>query len=708
MENKYLNKKTKPVEIKKQSVSDLVENMSSSGFQGRKLGEAAKSWQEMIKEKEITIWLGISGAIIPAGLRKVIAFLVKNRFVDAIVSTGAQIFHETFETLGKEHFVGESVMDDCRLFKDGVVRFHDILAKEPDLLAAEFFIKHLAAQYLNDGQIYSSREITNLMGRELLKISKDRDSILINAYKQGVPVFVPSFGDSYIGIAVWYSAMREKKNFIVDTIKDLSESAYLTLNSKKTGVVYLGGGVPKNYIQQTAEITPNLADPDYVLSDKPIPEKDGYRKPHSYAIQITTDAPHWGGLCFSKFSRIIVAGQRIKFAKNVKIGDKLLTVDSKHNLTTTEVKKILKRKINNKEKIYVIKVEDKRIKCGGDGVTKGKNSGHKVKLVVTEDHLILTQRGWLKAKDLTLNDRVLKITQYDKTSFDNQNKIPYHLHDYLFSSGKENPMTGKTGNENPFFGKKHSKEVKEYLSILRAGKGWEKIYGKEIAEDLKKRYQKMMRGEKNPSWAGGTSWEPYNEEFWQIRKEVLKRDFFTCKVCGLSEQDCFKKYKQPLHIHHIDYDKKNSNINNLVALCVSCHGKTIFPKNRELWKEKILTQREVDCPEFLSINEIIVYEKRKQIVGCLHGDEVYDFICEPYHNFFSDWILIHNSGCTFEEAQSWGKVCEGAKKVQCFADVTLALPFIAQSLLEKSLADAKKRKKPRFDWGQSPVKVKYK
>jgi len=317
MKKDFLNKKTKPVEIKKQLTSDIVEALASVGFQGRKLGEITKVWQQMMREPEITIWLGISGAIIPAGMRKVISFLVKNRFVDAIVSTGAQMFHETFEALGQEHYLGQPIMDDMQLFQDGVVRFYDILAEEHGLLAGEFFIKRLAAQHLEDRKIYSSREITELMGRELSKVSKDPDSILINAYKQGVPIFIPAFGDSYIGIAIMYSAMKHKKTFIVDTIKDLSESAYLTLNSKKTGVVYLGGGVPKNYIQQTAEMTPNLADPDYIVSDKPIEEKEGFRKPHAYAIQITTDAPQWGGLSGCSFEEAQSWGKVGKGAQKV-------------------------------------------------------------------------------------------------------------------------------------------------------------------------------------------------------------------------------------------------------------------------------------------------------------------------------------------------------------------------------------------------------
>ncbi|MDO8659492.1 MAG: NUMOD3 domain-containing DNA-binding protein, partial [Candidatus Parcubacteria bacterium] len=362
----------------------------------------------------------------------------------------------------------------------------------------------------------------------------------------------------------------------------------------------------------------------------------------------------WGGLCFSKFSNIITANQKIKKAKDIKIGDKLLTVDDENNIVTTEVKSVLKRKIKKGEKIYVIKIEDNRVSCGGSGVTKGKPSAHKVELIITEDHPIFTQRGWLKAKELTLKDEVLKITQYDKIAFDRKNKIPSHLKNYCFCPGEENPLFGKTGDQNPFFGRTHSDETKKYLSDLRMGKTWEEIIGAEKAGELKQKYREMMSGENNPAWAGGIRWEPYDEEFFRVRKKILERDDCKCGVCGINEMESLEKYNQPLHIHHIDYNKKNSDLDNLLTLCVSCHGKTCF--DRDSWKEKLKVSADQDCPEFLPIKEIIIYKDRKRITGCLHGEEVYDFICEPYHKFFADWVLIHNSGATPQEAVSWGKI----------------------------------------------------
>jgi hypothetical protein len=481
----------------------------------------------------------------------------------------------------------------------------------------------------------------------------------------------------------------DKKNVVVDQMKDFDELAKIGEKSKKTGVIYIGGGVPKDTIQLITAIVSIL-------------KGEKLEFPHSYAIQITTDSPQWGGLCLSKFSNIIVANEKIKKAKDIKVGDKLLTTDNKGNITTTEVKKVLKRKINNGETICVIKIEDNRVKCGGAGVTEGKISGHKVHLVVTEDHLVFTQRGWVKAKELTLEDRVLKITQYDKISFDRENKIPFHLIDYLFRSGKDNPSAGKTGAQNPFFGKTHSKATREYLSSLKTGKTWEELFGEEKAKELRKKYKETMGGERNPSWAGGTSWEPYNKEFWEVRKKVLQKDSYKCRICGITEKESLQKYKQYLCVHHIDYNKKNSNFDNLVTLCISCHGKTIFPQYRESWKEKLITAVNKDCPEFLPIKEIIVYKNKRQIVGCLHGNEVYDFICEPYHRFFADWILIHNSGCTFEEAVSWGKITKKDNdKAVCYCDATIALPIILNALNEKIKKDGAgkfKRKAPDFSW----------
>jgi len=683
--NKYLKERVKDIEVEKKSISKLMSEMADTGFQGRKIGEAVNIWERMIKDKNVTIFMGLAGSMSTTGQWRLIKWLMENRFIDVLVSTGANISEDIQDSL-HGYYKGHWIVDDADLLKNNIFRYYDVFTDGLKYRRMTELIRDFINS-LKDGYPYSSREFCQEFGK--FQLRKNIDSLLSTAYRKNIPVYSPAIMDSEYGIAAVISRRWDKRNIVVDQMKDFEELAKIGEKSKKTGVIYIGGGVPKDTIQLITAIVSIL-------------KGEKLEFPHSYAIQITTDSPQWGGLCLSKFSNIIVANEKIKKAKDIKVGDKLLTTDNKGNITTTEVKKVLKRKINNGETICIIKIEDNRVKCGGVGVTKGKISGHKVHLVVTEDHLVFTQRGWVKAKELTLEDRVLKITQYDKISFDRENKIPSHLIDYLFRSGKDNPSAGKTGAQNPFFGKTHSKATREYLSSLKTGKTWEELFGEEKAKELRKKYKETMGGERNPSWAGGTSWEPYNKEFWEVRKKVLQKDSYKCRICGITEKESLQKYKQYLCVHHIDYNKKNSNFDNLVTLCISCHGKTIFPQYRESWKEKLITAVDKDCPEFLPIKEIVVYKNKRQIVGCLHGNEVYDFICEPYHRFFADWILIHNSGCTFEEAVSWGKITKKDNdKAVCYCDATIALPIILNALNEKIQKDGAgkfKRKAPDFSW----------
>jgi deoxyhypusine synthase len=663
-------------------VTELVDNYYQA-YNSARLNEACRLLVEKMlnPKRDVTIGITLAGAITPAGMSGMFVSMMEKGFIDFVIATGANLYHDMHFALNFPLHKGTWQIDDATLYKHGIVRIYDLFLTTDTLLNTDKFSQEIlldkSAPRTKTG--ISSSEYHHYFGEQLLKRAPNPEvSILAQATKYNIPVYTSSPGDSTMGmdLAAYSKAVNKKfrrKGEIdlhINPNLDVLETAAIVMGAKENGVMLLGGGSPKNFYLQTQPF----------LWECLGVEKGG----HDYFIQVTMDSPQWGGLCFSKFSNIITANEKIKKAQNVKVGDKLLTVDDENNLTTTKVKKVLKRKIKKGEKICVIKVEDPRVECGGAGVTKGKISGHKVKLVVTEDHPVFTQRGWVKAEELTLKDKILKITQYDKIAFDRENKVPSHLKDFRFRCGKENPMFEKTGAKNPFFGRTHSKETKEFISSLRTGKTWEEIIGEEKARELKQKYHEMMRGEKNPAWAGGISHEPYNEEFFEIRNKALQRDSYKCKVCGIAEKESFKKYNQPLHIHHIDYNKKNSNLDNLLTLCVSCHGKTCF--NRESWKEKLVTADDKDCPEFLPIKEIIVYSDRKRITGCLHGEEVYDFVCEPHHKFFADWILIHNSGATPSEAVSWGKINPDELKntVVVYSDITLAVPILFSYALEKA------------------------
>lgn len=275
---KYLHTPTEPLEIKANlKTSELLKRMDGISFQGRNLSKAFSIWKEML-EGEVTIFLGLSGALVPGGMRGIVTFLIRNRLIDCLVSTGANLFHDCYESLGRVHWKGTHQVDDVELKKAGIDRIYDTFALEKEFRKTDAYIRDFAYN-LDLAQPYGTREFLYLLGEKLSKEMK-KEGILTSAYKAKVPIYCPAIGDSSIGIAL---ATHYKKNrFVFDIIKDIEEMALLVMRSKATGVIYIGGGTPKNFIQQT-EITVSI------MKNADVPG-------HKYAIQITTDAPHWGGL----------------------------------------------------------------------------------------------------------------------------------------------------------------------------------------------------------------------------------------------------------------------------------------------------------------------------------------------------------------------------------------------------------------------------
>jgi len=277
---------TTPIEVKDRNFFDLLKSMGKTGFQGRKLGEAFEIWLEMLEEEKITILMGLAGAMVPAGMRKVISWLIRNRFIDVLVSTGANLFHDIHEALGFKHYIGSEFVNDVELFKEGIDRIYDIFAHEREFNQIDFMIGRIFEE--TEG-VLSSREIIERIAEKIRKVAKE-DSIIISAYDMGVPIFCPAIADSSIGIGASLASRR----CIVDTIKDVEELTEIVAKSGKTGVIYIGGGVPKNFIQQT-EVVARLK--NYEVAG------------HEYAIQITTDSPQFGGLSGCTFEEGISWGK---------------------------------------------------------------------------------------------------------------------------------------------------------------------------------------------------------------------------------------------------------------------------------------------------------------------------------------------------------------------------------------------------------------
>ncbi len=264
-----------PVAVR--GISDLLERMRGTGFQGRQLGEAFRVWKKMLAS-DCIIWMGLAGAMVPAGMRRLVVQMIRNRLIDCLVSTGANLFHDLHETLGHRHYQGSPQLDDVMLAENMVDRMYDVLADEDVFRQHDRFLGDFAAS-LDASRPYTTREFLFLLGRHLAQHARE-DGILTTAAQEGVPVYCPALGDSSIGIGIAAHRHNHGNRLMFDIIGDVLETAYLA-NSATSAVIYFGGGTPKNFIQQTEVTLLNMSE---------------MAQGHKYAIQIVTDAPHWGGL----------------------------------------------------------------------------------------------------------------------------------------------------------------------------------------------------------------------------------------------------------------------------------------------------------------------------------------------------------------------------------------------------------------------------
>ena len=279
------------------SVYRLARDMARLGFQAGQLGRSVEAWERMLAEEEITIFLGLAGAMVPAGLRKLVSFMISERLVDCVVSTGANLFHDLCEGLGVVHYRGDPLADDAALREEGIDRIYDVYVSEAGLQRGDRYVAEFV-KTLDPGRSYSSRELMEMLGKKM-----PATTLLGSASRAGVPVFVPALSDSSIGIGM-VLAWREGHKVVVDQIKDVDEISQITEKSSQTGVVFVGGGVPKNFIQQTKVV----AD----LCGK-------YRGGHNYAIQYTIDSPHFGGLSGCTFSEGVSWGKIAKEARMIQV-----------------------------------------------------------------------------------------------------------------------------------------------------------------------------------------------------------------------------------------------------------------------------------------------------------------------------------------------------------------------------------------------------
>ena len=245
-----LRDKIKHVDIKKFNSIPLIESFNHMAFQSRNLARACKIYDEMLMDKNCNIILCLSGSLVSGGLKKVIIDLIKNNMIDVIVSTGAIVVDQDFfEGLGFNHYRGFINVDDNQLRKLMIDRIYDTFIDEEDLRICDMTIKQIADE-MQPG-VYSSREFIYKMGEYLEKKGKNLESFVYNAYKKEVPIFCPAFSDSSAGFGLVFHQTEKKNNIAIDSVKDFRELTEIKVKSKDTGLVMIGGGVPKNFVQDT-------------------------------------------------------------------------------------------------------------------------------------------------------------------------------------------------------------------------------------------------------------------------------------------------------------------------------------------------------------------------------------------------------------------------------------------------------------------------
>ncbi len=274
MEKKdFLNDPVKHIDIKSFDSSQIIEAMKDMSFTARDTAGAADILIKMINDEECTIMLCIAGSSSAAGCMQIYVDMVKHNMVDVIVATGATIVDmDFFEALGFQHYKGNPYADDKILRELYIDRIYDTLIDEEQLQVCDNTIKEIADSHAPGP--YSSREFIGEMGKYLVNNNAKKPNSLVQAaYENDVPIFCPAFSDSSAGFGLVKHQVENKDNHIsIDSVKDFREITEIKIKSQVSGLFMIGGGVPKNFAQDTVVCAEILGEPANM---------------HKYAVQIT-------------------------------------------------------------------------------------------------------------------------------------------------------------------------------------------------------------------------------------------------------------------------------------------------------------------------------------------------------------------------------------------------------------------------------------
>lgn len=268
----FLKSPVRHIDITSFDSAQIVEAMKGMSFTARDLATAADIYDRMLADRSCSVFLTIAGSTSAAGCMKIYADMVKYNMVDAIVATGATIVDmDFFEALGFKHYQGSCAVDDRELRRLYIDRIYDTFIDEKELQKCDNAIREVAGTLPT--RPHSSREFIAAMGKYLAEKAKKKDSLVQLAYENSVPIFCPAFSDSSAGFGlVLHQHENPDRHVTIDSVRDFRELTDIKISARTTGLFMVGGGVPKNFAQDTVICAELLG--------KKVPM-------HKYAVQIT-------------------------------------------------------------------------------------------------------------------------------------------------------------------------------------------------------------------------------------------------------------------------------------------------------------------------------------------------------------------------------------------------------------------------------------
>ena len=276
------------------TVSELAGEYTNGGFGANTLAEAVDITAEMFADDDVRVFFGLAGAMVPAGMRAIVADLIRDGYIDALVTTGANLTHDSIEAIGGKHHHGRTGPDDANeshggcpgaaasrehdetLREEGVDRIYNVYLPQEHFALFEHHLREEVFPEID--RTVSIREFTAELGRANAEVNAQEEvtedaGIAAAAYEHDVPIYCPAVQDSVLGLQAWMRSQTHK--FSLDALRDMNHLNDLAYEAESSGAFVVGGGVPKNYVLQTMLVTPEA---------------------YEYAVQLTMDPEHTGGL----------------------------------------------------------------------------------------------------------------------------------------------------------------------------------------------------------------------------------------------------------------------------------------------------------------------------------------------------------------------------------------------------------------------------